>query len=465
MLDAYFAAGRGKVRFEFVDPGKQISAENEAPHEAPGRDVFGRTVRAPTAMERELEGRGIVPVQVRVNEADKVEVKRAFMGLALEMGDKREVIPVITDTQGLEYDLTTLIRKMARHDTQRLGVLQPEDGVDTQEAMGQALAALSQMYTIVPVRPEAITPEASPLADLDALLVVGPKSALPTHVLAALREFIAAGHAVGIFAGPVQSDLRTLQVTDNSAGLDTLFADLGVKVAPGLVLDASCATLNVQQQAGFMRVAQPVNYPYIGQSMHLQGSNVTTGLDKVLLPFMGPVEVAERLPAGVTAEVWLRSSDKSWVQPPPFDLNPMQRWLPEAASMAPRPLVVALRGPLLRPVGEAAAEARVPEGRVIVAGGHDLLLDAYLQKPNEALLLNMADWLMHDDDLLAVRTRGLAPAPLAPAGASKRQAIKLGNIVGLPLAFVALGLARWRRREARRQGVVFALSPAASESL
>lgn len=460
LLDAYYAAGRGKIRFEFIDPGQQISVEHEGPQEAMGKDVFGRTVNKPTAMEQELEAKGIVPVQVRVNASDKLEVKRAFMGMALSLGEKQEVIPVITETTGLEYDLTTLLRKMSRHDTQRLGVLTGHDGVDA-KAMGRAMGALSEMYAVSEVSFEDVKADENPLEGLDALLVVGPKNALSPMELGAIRGFIGQGHAVGLFAGPVQSDLQTLTVTDNAAGLDTLFAELGVEVQPGLVLDAECATLNVQQQAGFMRVAQPVNYPFVGQSARLDSSHVTSGLDKVMLPFMGPVAIRAGGHPDVKSQMWVQSSPKAWVQAPPFDLNPMQRWTPDPAQLHAQGLVVALEGPLMVPPGsDAEATKAAGNARVVIAAGHDFLLDTYLQKSNEALLLNMADWLMHDDDLLAVRTRGLSTAPLAQVSASKREAIKLGNIVGLPMAFVALGLMRWRRRENRRQTAGFIVAQA-----
>jgi hypothetical protein len=52
--------------------------------------------------------------------------------------------------------------------------------------------------------------------------------------------------------------------------------------------------------------------------------------------------------------------------------------------------------------------------------------------------------------LLSVRSRGLAAAPLGEVSDGGRNAMKLANVVGLPFAFVAFGLIRWRMREARR---------------
>jgi ABC-2 type transport system permease protein len=55
---------------------------------------------------------GIHPVQIRIVEKDEVKFKKAYMGLVLIHGDIIEKIPTITSTDGLEYKLTTAIRKM-----------------------------------------------------------------------------------------------------------------------------------------------------------------------------------------------------------------------------------------------------------------------------------------------------------------------------------------------------------------
>jgi len=56
---------------------------------------------------------GITPVQIQVVEEDEVKFKRAYMGLALIHGDVVEQIPTITTIDGLEYKLTTAIRKLS----------------------------------------------------------------------------------------------------------------------------------------------------------------------------------------------------------------------------------------------------------------------------------------------------------------------------------------------------------------
>jgi gliding motility-associatede transport system auxiliary component len=78
------------------------------------------------------------------------------------------------------------------------------------------------------------------------------------------------------------------------------------------------------------------------------------------------------------------------------------------------------------------------------------MTEQFFSSGNEALLLNVMDWLVHDDALLAVRTRGLRAAPLEEVSESARRSVKYANILGVPTLCIALGLIRWRRRESRR---------------
>ena len=57
---------------------------------------------------------GIHPLQIQVIDEDEVKFQRAYMGLVMIHGDLIERIPAITDTDGLEYRLTTAIQKMTR---------------------------------------------------------------------------------------------------------------------------------------------------------------------------------------------------------------------------------------------------------------------------------------------------------------------------------------------------------------
>lgn len=64
-------------------------------------------------VNRELANNyGIRPVQIQAFEKDEVKFKNAYMGLVLIHGDLIERMPTITTISGLEYKLTTAIKKL-----------------------------------------------------------------------------------------------------------------------------------------------------------------------------------------------------------------------------------------------------------------------------------------------------------------------------------------------------------------
>jgi ABC-type uncharacterized transport system involved in gliding motility auxiliary subunit len=119
-------------------------------------------------------------------------------------------------------------------------------------------------------------------------------------------------------------------------------------------------------------------------------------------------------------------------------------------------MVVALSGKLPAHFPESGdgkdgeADAARGDARVVVIGGSSFIDDQFLAPGNQALVLNLLDWLLLDDALLAVRTRGLDAAPLVELDDRQRALVRWANVIGLPLALVAFGIARWRLRERRR---------------
>ncbi len=450
LLEEYHAASDGRFRFEFIDPVEAETAEDKDKKKEVTQDIFGRTVRESTSVEQEMEELGIPSVQVRVNEDDKLEVKRAYMGIALQYGDATEVIPMVQSTEGLEYDLTTLVRKLTREKSPRVGLLVGHEGPDPREKLGQVLGLLSQLYELVPVD---LTAEGAALPpDLDALLVVGPATPLSADEQRTIDSFIAGGGAVAFLLDAVTPDLNTFTAEPTDHGLEDLLETYGVILEDGLVVDAEAATISIQQQRGFVRIAQPVRYPLLPQPKGLNPDHpLTRGLSQVIFPFMSPL----RLAGDSKAEVLVESSPKSWVQAPPFDLNPMQEWSGlEADEAAARSLVVALSAPPRHFEDEAepppVEDTERREARVVVIGGSAFIQDQFFSPGNQALALNLMDWLVLDEALLAIRTRGLAAAPLDELDEGERARIRYANVIGLPLLFILFGLARWRLRERRR---------------
>ncbi len=460
LLEEYRSASKGKLSFEFIDPMSQETDKDKEAKKEVRRDIFGRTFREQTGIEKELAQSGVQPVEIRVVQEDQVQTKRAYMGLVIRHQDKKEVIPVVQEIGSVEYDLTSLIRKMTRTKTPVIGLLQGHDEPKPEEKLRNLQSMLSQTYT---VRPVDLGSKDKVDDDVDALLVVGPKTAYKPNELKALDQFLMQGKAAAFFLDVVQVDAKTFQSTPAEHGLAPLLASYGVTVGEQLVADAQSAQLNVQEQRGFMIVSMPVPYPFVPMLQRLEGdSPISKGIGGLSLPFVTQVTATAAEGRQVTALA--RSSKKSWLENKPYNTDPRRDWRSETITPAgPYDLMVQVSGKLKSHFAAEAAAANAQSGaaallaeskgdaRLIVVGGSSLLWDDFMGRPNQALMMNIADWMLLDPALLAMRTRGLSGAPLKPElSDGTRNSVKFGNALGMPVLLVAFGLVRWRAREARR---------------
>jgi gliding-associated putative ABC transporter substrate-binding component GldG len=455
LLQEFRASAKGQLSFEFIDPMSQETAQDKEAKKEVKRDIFGRTFREPTSMEKELASAGVQPVEIRVVESDQIQTKRAYMGIVITYQEKKEVIPVIQDTRTLEYDLTSMIRKMTRPKTPIIAVLQGHGEPKLEEKLRRLQTVLSQTYQ---VKPLDLSSKDKVDDDIDALLIIGPAQPLKENEIKAIDQFLMQGKSAAFFLDSLQVDLKTFQPTPIEHGLTPLLASYGIVLDDKLVADVQSAHLTVQERRGFMIVSVPTPYPFIPQLTHLEGdSPITKGLTGVSFPFV--TSVAATPAEGRQVAILAKSSPRSWLEQKPYNIDPRRDWRSETVTTTgPYTLMVQVSGKLPSHFaadaqgsgGGVLAESK-SEARAIAVGGSALFWDDFMARPNQALLLNVADWLLLDPALLAMRTRGLAEAPLqADISDATRGAVKYGNTFGIPLLLVLYGVVRWRMREARR---------------
>jgi ABC-2 type transport system permease protein len=86
------------------------------------------------------ESYGVHPVQIQAVENDEVKFQKAYMGLVLIHGDLVERIPAITSTDGLEYQITTAIRKLTNKVSVLLGL---KDNIEVKLYKSSSLDAIA----------------------------------------------------------------------------------------------------------------------------------------------------------------------------------------------------------------------------------------------------------------------------------------------------------------------------------
>lgn len=449
LLQEYLSVAKGKFAFEFLDPSSTETKEDKALKKEMRRDIFGRVIREQTSVEQELAQLGLQPVEIRMIEHDQQQTKRAYMGLVIRYQDKHEVIPVIQNLGDLEKDITSLMRKLVRARMPKIGLIK--------DAVGPSIERYTkELGHNVTVTPVDLKSEGEIPSDIDALLVVGSGEHFSPQGTEKLAKFLALGKGAAFFLDRVTIDPRTfeqIQRNESSAIFD-LLKTYGIEIENNLVADASCASLNMQENQGGFSFSLPVKYPFVPELMNLNFDNpITKGLSGVILPFVPRINLIEK--EGINAEILAKTSKMSWIEKPAFNLNPRRNW-GEANIVpdGPHPLIASVRG--ISPArkegsAELAENAKESGFRVVAIGTSAFIWDDFMSGPNLTLGLNIVDWMLADTAILEMRARTFADSPIdTDLSDATRQAVKLGNILGVPFLLVLYGIIRWRVRESNR---------------
>jgi ABC-type uncharacterized transport system involved in gliding motility auxiliary subunit len=201
----------------------------------------------------------------------------------------------------------------------------------------------------------------------------------------------------------------------------------------------------------------PIKYPFVPELRTLSfESPVTKGLTGVIFPFISRLKInkIDKLEPQVLAS----SSKMSWLENNPLNLNPKRDWNEDDISPGgPYPLVAQIRGILPKIFPGNGANESVDadlESRIIVVGTSAFIWDEFMSPSNQVLAQNIVDWMLADSSLLEMRARSFSDTPLdSDISDTLRQALKLGNILGVPFLLVLYGIIRWRMRESRRRKI------------
>jgi len=425
LLGEYQSAGRGRVRMEFIDP------EGEK-------------------RRREALEAGVAPLQLSVTSHEKFEVKESFMGVVFLYRGKTEVIPVLNGVADLEYDLTSRIKKLAAEKTKTVGFVTGHGEAAPDNPANEPLfAQVSEQ-----MQAKAVSLDQPVPADVDALWVWGPTSPFKPAELERLKAWLGSGGSLGLLLSRRDVDLRSFQARPNATGLEPLLAQWGLDVAEGLVVDAQCEKIQMEQPYGPFRSVMVVDYPFIPIATHLDRSHpAVRGLDAVSFPFVSPIRLKADRPTGLSYTSLVDSSQTSWLrsQPSANPTTPIEELVTK--DQGPFSLAGVLQGDFSKvtPVeGPVTAPPRF--GHLIVVGTAQQVRPQFAGKPaTAAFLMNLLEWSLQDETLLAIRSKAAAYRPLRPLPLAAVLLAKYSLILFLPLVLIAAGLAHYSRMKAQRK--------------
>ncbi len=424
-LDDYRAYGGSNVQYRFVDPDESEELQAEA-------------------LRYQIQ-----PVQIQVIEENSVQLKNAYMGVAIQYESKREVIPFVQDLARLEYDLTSAIRRMTRERKPSVGFLTGHGEPNPLQDMQMLAEGLGANYESRTVNAEELAQDNKP----DVLLIVAPTDTIPPEDLVAIDNYVMEGGRVGLLVNRVAGDLNIGQAAELNIGLETLLGPYGADITPNLIMDENNSVVTVQRRQGFFTVAQQIQYPLFPVATRFNADNMMVSrLPSLMFYFVSSIDTTLVLPPGVTREPLIYSSSQSGEQRGFFMLQPTQT----SATLAGGPYVLGAAFTGTFPSAYEPGRTSVPT-RLVVVGDGDLFNQSVLGGTAAAHApfgLNLVDWLIQDEALLTIRAKSLQARTLRETSNSTKAFVKYANMVGPLLIVLLFGLARWSRRRGRQIVVV-----------
>jgi len=305
----------------------------------------------------------------------------------------------------------------------------------------QVMTSLGVLYS---VREVNLDDPASDLGKFSAIALVGPTDTIPPSHFEALERYLSNGGDLFIAYNKVKGDFTTVQGSSIYTGVEDWLGRKGLYVDNNFLVDATCGSVGVQQQAGFMSFTTNISFPYLPVIQKFADHPITKGLEQVLLPFASTIQYTGDTSLRFTPIAF--SSQKSGTLNPPlyFDVN--KKWNDNDFPLSNLPVAGVLAGHIS---GGA-------DSRIVLVGDGDFPVNGEGQRPqqlqpdNVNLMVNAVDWLSDETGLIDLRTKAITARPLKDVDEGKALFLKWLNFL-LPIIIIILyGIVRNQRNRSLR---------------
>lgn len=468
-----FQVYSSRIRFNFIDPGA-------ASDEQKRNEYY-----------RQLVLKGIQPTNLVAQENGNRVEKIIFPGAIVSAAGKEVPVMLLKGNQaaspderlnqsveGLEYELATAIRQLARKKKKRIGYIEGHRELSTLET-ADLISSLQKDYEVYRVDLNKV-PD---LQALDAILVAKPLLPYTEAEKYKIDQFIMNGGKAMFFLDPVSIDLDSIRTAGTVAfpldqNLQDLLFKYGVRVNGNLVQDINSGQIPmVVGMLGNQPQTQLMNWRYYPVLNGFSRHPITRNLDAVYGRFISTIDTVRS--AGIRKHPLIITSPYSRVVATPVEvsLNEARQPVdPKLFTAGPQLVGILLEGRFRsvfanrpRPEGIAAGRfvAQGKASQIIVVSDGDLVRNEVNKKTmqpyrlgfdrysgatfaNRDFVANGMDYLLDESRLISLRAKEIKLRPLdrVKVVAEKRQ-WQLLNLV-LPLLILVLyGFLRYYRRQRR----------------
>ena len=468
LIDEYKSASNGKFRWEAVDVSAEASDKEKN-----------------KKLEEEANRCKVQKVQIQEMGTQKFQVGAYYLGLCLEYGTQVESIGQVMGAEGLEYEISSLIKRMTQR-KRKVAFTTGHGEMDVNQGYQALKQALERTYEVSTVNPS----QAEIGKDVDALVVGGPKQAFDEKGTREIDKFLMTGKGAVILAdgmamsspgGAGMHGMENMQIKmaqGNEHGLDKLLEGYGFKIGKDFVFDKQAAPGLVDMGGRKMLANAP--FFAVAETDSASDLSVLQGIRGLVFPFASSVSLAGPLSSGKPAagKLWrlAGSSKEAWTHGGFFVLggDPRQLELKKPEDKVGTysygyayqgPLHSAFAAPAAAPLNESAAPVAGADSakpvRLVVVGDSDFASDEYVQlarmfqiyQNGAELLYNAISWTGEDESLTPLRSKTMTARPVKLSSDKAGWVLMAGNLLGVPLAFIGFGIVLWRIRRSRRLGL------------
>lgn len=437
-------------------------------------------------------------------------VGEGVIGLVLEYNDNFRIVPLqlsrgffgnfsIAGLENLEESINESLQSLVSKSLV-IGYVTGHGELDLQneqEGAARLSTIVSDTYELVPV---VLADEEIP-ANVTSLVINGPKQSFTDYELYKLDQFMMKGGNLMVFLDPFEEVLpegqmayyQQPQYVPINTGLEKLLEKYGVKTGKNYVLDANCYEA-VQQ--GYGKI--PLYYAPILQKDGLNKKHpISKNLGFVIMLASSSVDenIPEELKDKISSTVLAQSSPESWLMSGTVNLNPMMMSVPEKDKLKRENVALLVEGYFdsafdsavlpeisedgeeaeknTQGVGEISAENHigkaVQKGKLFVAGTSQIttsqVIDETGSQPIALFVRNAIDYMNGNEDLCAMRTKGLSLDALKKVSNPVINVVKILNQYGLPFLVAIVGFIVWRCGVARRKKIRNRYNPTDSREM
>jgi ABC-type uncharacterized transport system involved in gliding motility auxiliary subunit len=446
LLREYASSSKGKIQLTVKDPSKGLAAD--------------------------AENAGIAPWTLNNLGDDELSIATVYSGIVIQYLNKAEVIPRVVNTATLEYDVTSRIRSLVSGRKRELGIITADPGKDLSDYYQLISQFLAQSgFSVLPLRAGDEIPDTLP-----ALFVFGGVETLDEYALYRIDRYLQNGgralFAVESVAVDVAGSLEARLAQDK--GLLQMLSYYGATVGQSIVMDQSALPV---QYRDFM-TGQPnlALYPpwfAVQAGSRNPDNTLSAQFGGVALFWASPLTLTLPESGEVKGQELFSTTDEAWLMTKDFNVQPGMNFAltaEQGTTAGKQTLAIALEGKLPSwfnnvPKPEAEDRPALPdmpaspkESLVVVLGDSDaagyllqVVYQYFQSELNIDFMLQTADWLGSDDDIVGIRNRAVGQGRLdriADRGerVGKMLFARFLNVILVPVLIIIAGIIRALRR-------------------